>query len=138
MIPPCLTLSNIRYVSRVKWINPGKGVVPFPTPRCSSYWKGSLLVTLNYGCQLTLFIFQFRPHRLILASFSLFQTFCKAIFRDCHQLSCYILLNLTPLQNRLYSVYSLTHVSCMIYRLQGHCQSHYERDRVKSDWFDWF
>ena len=44
LIPPCLTLSNIRYVSRVKWSNPGKGVAPSPTPRCSSYWKGSLLV----------------------------------------------------------------------------------------------
>ena len=52
MIPPSLTLSNIRYISRVKWSNPGKGVAPSPTPRCSSYWKGSLLVTLNYSCQL--------------------------------------------------------------------------------------
>ena len=26
LIPLCLTLSNIRYVSRVKWSNPGKGV----------------------------------------------------------------------------------------------------------------
>ena len=25
-----LTLSNIRYVSRVKWSNPGKGVAPYP------------------------------------------------------------------------------------------------------------
>ena len=25
LIPPCLTLSSIRYVSRVKWSNPGKG-----------------------------------------------------------------------------------------------------------------
>ena len=41
---PCLTLSNIRYVSKVEWINPVKGVVPTPTPWCSSYWKGSLLV----------------------------------------------------------------------------------------------
>ena len=32
-----LTLSNIRYVLRVKWSNPGKGIAPFPTPRCSSY-----------------------------------------------------------------------------------------------------
>ena len=37
LIPPCLTLSNIRYISRVKWSNPGKGVAPSPTPRCSSY-----------------------------------------------------------------------------------------------------
>ena len=33
----CLTLSNIRYVSRVKWSNPGKGVAPSPTLRCSRY-----------------------------------------------------------------------------------------------------
>ena len=39
---PCLTLSIIRYGSRVKWSNPGKGVAPFPTPWCCSYRKGSL------------------------------------------------------------------------------------------------
>ena len=37
LIPPCLTLINIRYVSRVKWNNPRKGVAPFSIPRCSSY-----------------------------------------------------------------------------------------------------
>ena len=37
LIPLCFTLSNIRYVSRVKWSNPGKGVAPSSTPRCSSY-----------------------------------------------------------------------------------------------------
>ena len=52
LIPSCLTLRIIRYVSRVKWSNPGKGVAPFLTPRCSSYWKGSFRVTLNYGHQL--------------------------------------------------------------------------------------
>ena len=56
MIPPCLTLSNIRYVSRIKWSNPGKGVVPAPTAQYSSYWKGSLQVALDYGCQLYLLI----------------------------------------------------------------------------------
>ena len=30
LIPPWWTLSNIRYVSRVKWSNPGKGVAPSP------------------------------------------------------------------------------------------------------------
>ena len=54
MILPCLKLSNIRYVSRVKWRNPGKGVASFNTPRCCSYWKGSLLVTLDYSRQLYL------------------------------------------------------------------------------------
>ena len=55
MISPCLTLSNIRYVSRVKWSNPGKGVAPTPTLWCSSYWKRSLRVALDYSRQLYLF-----------------------------------------------------------------------------------
>ena len=54
LIPPCLTLGNISYISRVKWSNPGKGVAPSPTPQCSSYWKGNLLVALEYGRQLYL------------------------------------------------------------------------------------
>ena len=37
----CLTLSIIRYGSRVKRCNPGNGVAPSPTPWCSSYRKGS-------------------------------------------------------------------------------------------------
>ena len=41
LMPLCI----IRYGSRVKWSNPGKRVAPFPTTRCSSYWKGSLRVT---------------------------------------------------------------------------------------------
>ena len=56
LIPPCLTLSNIRYISRVKWNNPRKGVALSPTPRCSSYRKESPLVALDYGHQLYLLI----------------------------------------------------------------------------------
>ena len=43
LMPLCLTLSIIRYVSRVKWSNPGKGVALSPTPQCRSYWKGNLV-----------------------------------------------------------------------------------------------
>ena len=32
-----------------KWKNLGKRVALSPTPWCSSYWKGSLRVTLDYG-----------------------------------------------------------------------------------------
>ena len=39
LMPPCLTISVIRYRSRVKWNNPGKGVVPSLIPWCSSYRK---------------------------------------------------------------------------------------------------
>ena len=41
-------LLNIQhYEVRVKWGNPGKGVKASPTPRCSSYWKGSFRVTVD-------------------------------------------------------------------------------------------
>ena len=52
LMPPCLTLTIIRYGLRVKWSNPGKGVAPSPTPWCSSYRKGRLRLTLDYGRQL--------------------------------------------------------------------------------------
>ena len=58
LIPPCSTLSIIRYVSSVKWSNPGKGLVPSPTPRRCSYWKRSLRVALDYSRQLYFFIFR--------------------------------------------------------------------------------
>ena len=48
LMPLCLTLSIIRYWSRVKWSNPGKELVLFPTLQCSSYWKGSHRVNPDY------------------------------------------------------------------------------------------
>ena len=62
MISPCLTPSNIRYVSRAKCSNPGKGVAP-PTPRCSSNWKGSLHVAFDYGRHLYLLLLNFLKHQ---------------------------------------------------------------------------
>ena len=44
----------IRYGSRAKWSNPGKGVAPSPTSWCCNYRKGSLWVSLDYGRQLYL------------------------------------------------------------------------------------
>ena len=47
LIPPCLTQHfNVR--DKVKRSNPGKGVAPFPIFWCSSYWKGSLRIVLDY------------------------------------------------------------------------------------------
>ena len=37
-----------------KWSNPGKGVEPSPTLRCSSFWKESLWVAFDHDCQLYL------------------------------------------------------------------------------------
>ena len=50
--PRSKTQKIMWYRSRVKWSKLGKGVAPSPTPWCSSYWKGSLQVTLGYGHQL--------------------------------------------------------------------------------------
>ena len=49
----------IRYVSRVKWSNPGKGVASSPKPWCSSYWKGNFPVTLDHDRQL---YFKYQKH----------------------------------------------------------------------------
>ena len=57
---PCLTLSIIRYGSRIKWSNPGNRVAPSPTLQCSSYWKGSLQVALDYSCHFTLLLLQMK------------------------------------------------------------------------------
>ena len=51
-MPPCLTLSIIR-CGAIQ----GKNVAPSPTPSCSSYRKGSLWVTLDYGRQLYLLFY---------------------------------------------------------------------------------
>ena len=56
LMTPCLTLSIIRYGSRLKWNNPGKRVAPSRTPWCSSYRNGSLRVTLIYGRQITFYL----------------------------------------------------------------------------------
>ena len=41
-----------KVISRVKWRYPRKRGAPSPSPWCSSYWKGSLLVALDFGLQL--------------------------------------------------------------------------------------
>ena len=55
-MPLCWTLSIVRYGSNVKWVNPG--IVPSPTPWCSSYRKRSHRVTLDYCRQLYLLTLQ--------------------------------------------------------------------------------
>ena len=59
LIPTYLSFRIIRYVSRVKWSNPGMGVVPSPTPWCSSYWKGSLQVAFTTVADFTYMIIKY-------------------------------------------------------------------------------
>ena len=54
LIPPCLTLSNIKYVTRIKWSNDGKGVAPHQhlgvvAIEMGAFWSPSTTVTnFNY------------------------------------------------------------------------------------------
>ena len=47
-----LNTQQYKVHNKVKWSNPGKGVVPSPSPWCSNCWKGSLRVAFDYGRQL--------------------------------------------------------------------------------------
>ena len=57
LIPLCLTLGIVKVWIKGIWGKPGKGLVPSPTPWCSSYWKGSLQVTLDYGWPTYIYIY---------------------------------------------------------------------------------
>ena len=59
LTPPCKTLSTIRYGFKGKWSNPENGVAQSTTSLCSSYWRGRLWVTLDYG-RLTYFLEGFK------------------------------------------------------------------------------
>ena len=71
----------IRYVSRVKWSNQEKGVAPSPTLRCSSYWKGSLQVTLDYGRQLCFTYIYIYIYIYIRGAFNKFPDFFVQAFK---------------------------------------------------------
>ena len=59
MVLDASLLNTQHYKVRIKGkVEPSReGVAPSPTPWCSSYRKGSLRVTLDYGRQLYLFTF---------------------------------------------------------------------------------
>ena len=63
-MPLCLALSIIRHGSSLKWSNPGKGEAVSPSPWCSSYWKGSLWVTLDKGRLLYYLLISRREHKV--------------------------------------------------------------------------
>ena len=86
LIPPCLTLSIIKCVSRVKYSNPGNRVAPSPIPRCSSYWKGSLLVAIDYGRQLYFFTYIYIYIVIHTLTFVMSQ-----LFNEARPLRCFML-----------------------------------------------
>ena len=62
------TLSVIRYGSRVKWSNPGKGVAPSPTPGCSKLSKREPSGHPRLkGDNFTLLLLSFQVDQLVMA-----------------------------------------------------------------------
>ena len=66
MVLDAVVLNTQHYKERIKgkWNNLGKGVASSPTPWCSSYRKGSLRLTLDYGRQLYLLIWRQKHSKL--------------------------------------------------------------------------
>ena len=58
-----------------------KRVVPSPTPRCSSYWKGSILVALDYSPQL--YLLNLLPNKLFVLKNFLLKCFNLFLFFSC-------------------------------------------------------
>ena len=80
------SLSNTQHYKaliKCKWSNPGNGVAVFSTPRCYSYWKGSLQVTLSHS----------RPTYLLLLSLLLssllYPTLSTTVYVFQHNFSCF-------------------------------------------------
>ena len=71
-------LNTQHYKLRIKGkgVNPRKGVAPFLTPWCCSYWKGSLWVTLDYVRRLDIVK---QRDETELSYFSLSHVICKYV-----------------------------------------------------------
>ena len=54
-MPLCLTLIVIRYGSKVKWSNPGNGVVPSPTAGLVAIEKGAFRSPLTMAANFTIY-----------------------------------------------------------------------------------
>ena len=48
LTPPCLTLSIIKYVSRVKGSNPREGLLALSTPRCSGAFGSTTITNFTF------------------------------------------------------------------------------------------
>ena len=79
----------------VKWSNTGKGVTPSPSPWCSSYWKGSLLVALDFTYLLVLYNRTKKP------AFLLYLPNVLSMLTTRNNLSLYIIYNITDIDLKI-------------------------------------
>ena len=80
-----LNIQHYKVWIKVKYSYPGKGVAPSPTPRCSSYWKGSPWVTLDYGCELYFYL-------LLVCAYAFIPNF---VTLNINYIACYVNQELT-------------------------------------------
>ena len=99
LMPPSLTLSIIRYGSRIRWSNPGEGVVPSPTPWCISYRKGA-----------------FRSPLTTVANFTTYNSYLLILDADAY-IYVYIITMLVVFYFRLISFCYLPDDCCFVTKL---------------------
>ena len=81
---------KVRFKGKVE--QSSEGVAPSPTHWCSSYRKGSLRVTLDYGCQLYLLIYIY-IYIYICGAFNKFlDFFCTGIWNCCRLLKIHYVI----------------------------------------------
>ena len=104
-------VSIIRYVSWVKWSNPGKRIAPYPTSQCSSYWKRSFWLALDYGRQLCFYIYIY-IYTHILCSISRFGILMFYIYIYIH---IYIYCCIVAFQDLVYWYYIYIYIYILLY-----------------------
>ena len=92
LMPPCLTLSIIKVRIKGKVEQSREGVAPSPTPWCSSYRKGSLRVTLDYGRQLYLLTLHWSQLLKNYFLLNIFVNFCTTWVKIQVNFDSYIIL----------------------------------------------
>ena len=80
LMPPCLTLSIIRYVSRV---------APSLTPQWSNNWKGHLRVVLDYGWPTYIYIYIY----IYVCIYYVSVFYCKNALKNQKERNCQLSIN---------------------------------------------
>ena len=97
MVLDAASLNTQHYKVRIKWSNPRRGIAPYPKPQCSSYWKGSLRVTLDYG-RLYFYIWVLLPS-LFIGCTTIFHTYSAKNITDTDYVDDLTLLTNTAAQS---------------------------------------
>ena len=97
LIHPCLTLCNIRYVSRVKWRNPEKGVISFPTPIEKGAFLSHSTTVANFALlYIYIYIYNIENRIIYIAIFFVFAIY---IYIYIYIYAAYPFIAIAPMSN---------------------------------------